>query len=165
MAGAEPRKFVIRRARPADADAVSALNAQVQALHAEALPWRFKPPGSATFPPAEAAALIAKPENIIFVAEIAGAPIGYIYAEVLRREETPFTFAHVMVHIHHISVHRDFRAKDVGEALLDAISAAAADLKIELVTLDVWSFNASARSFFRRNGFTIYNERLWNRPP
>jgi len=165
MAGAEARKFVIRRARPADAEAVSALNAQVQALHAEALPWRFKPPGSATFPPVEAAALIAKPENIIFVAEIDAAAVGYIYAEIMRRDETPFTFAHVMMHIHHIGVHPDFREQDVGEALLDAIRAAAAQHKIELVTLDVWSFNTNARAFFRRNGFTIYNERLWNRPP
>jgi hypothetical protein len=28
----------------------------------------------------------------------------------------------------------------------------------------VWSFNGAARAFFRRNGFYIYNERLWNRP-
>jgi ribosomal protein S18 acetylase RimI-like enzyme len=36
--------------------------------------------------------------------------------------------------------------------------------KIELITLDVWPFNGAARAFFRRNGFHIYNERLWNRP-
>ena len=51
------------------------------------------------------------------------------------------------------------------EALLEAVREAAVTLKIELITLDVWSFNASARAFFRRNGFHIYNERLWNRPP
>ncbi|HEY7608753.1 MAG TPA: N-acetyltransferase [Alphaproteobacteria bacterium] len=165
MADAEtPRKFVIRRARLADADAVSLLNAHVQALHAEALPWRFKPPGPATFPPAAAAVLIGRPENIVFVAEADSATVGYVYAERQRREETAFTFAHEMVYIHHISVRPDFRERDVGEALLDAVRAAAAELKIDLITLDVWSFNASARSFFRRNGFTIYNERLWNRP-
>ncbi len=159
------RKFVIRRAKPADADAVSSLNAEVQALHAEALPWRFKPPGPATFPPAAAAGLIAKAENIIFVAELGSAVVGYIYAEVMRRDETVFTYPHEFVYIHHIGVRPKFREKDMGEALLDAVRAAAAERKIELITLDVWSFNAAARSFFRRNGFTIYNERLWNRPP
>lgn len=159
-------KFTIRRATSADAEAVASLNADVQALHAEALPWRFKPPGPATFPPAEARALIAKPENIIFVADIqmARATVGYVYAEVVRREETPFTYAHESVYIHHIAVRPEFRERDVGEALLDAVRAAAAERKIDLITLDVWSFNAAARSFFRRNGFTIYNERLWNRP-
>jgi ribosomal protein S18 acetylase RimI-like enzyme len=159
-----PRKFVIRRATPADAEAVSSLNADVQALHAEALPWRFKPPGPATFPPAEAAALLGKPETIMFVAEMEAVPVGYVYAERIARPETPFTFAHEMLHIHHISVRPKFREKDMGEALLEAMRAAAAELKIELITLDVWSFNNRARSFFRRNGFTIYNERLWNRP-
>jgi ribosomal protein S18 acetylase RimI-like enzyme len=158
------RKFLIRRATRADAEAVSSLNAVVQSLHAEALAFRFKPPGPATFPPAEAAALIGKPETIMFVAEMDGLPVGYVYAEHMQRPETPFTYAHELIYIHHISVKPEFRAKDMGEALLDAVRAAAAERKIELITLDVWSFNASARSFFRRNGFRIYNERLWNRP-
>ena len=159
-------KFTIRRATHADAEAVASLNADVQALHAEALPWRFKPPGPETFPPEAAAALIAKPESIIFVADIqmAQATVGYIYAEVMRWPETPFTYAYDAVYIHHISVRPEFRAQDLGEALLDAVRAAAAERKIELITLDVWSFNAAARAFFRRNGFMIYNERLWNRP-
>jgi ribosomal protein S18 acetylase RimI-like enzyme len=166
MIEADPsRKFTIRRATAADAAAVSALNADVQALHAEALPWRFKPPGAATFPPEEAAALIAKPENIFLIADVASAPVGYVYAEVIRRAETPFQYALELVYIHHIGVRSQFRERDVGETLLDAVRAAAAQLKIELITLDVWSFNTNARAFFRRNGFTIYNERLWNRPP
>jgi ribosomal protein S18 acetylase RimI-like enzyme len=160
------QKFTVRRATLADAEAVATLNADVQALHAEALPWRFKPPGPATFPPEAAAALIARPENIIFVADIqmVAATVGYIYAEVMRRPETPFTYAYETVYIHHISVRPEFREQDLGEALLNAVRAAAAERKIELITLDVWSFNASARAFFRRNGFTIFNERLWNRP-
>jgi ribosomal protein S18 acetylase RimI-like enzyme len=164
--GKPSQKFTIRRATLADAEAVASLNADVQALHAEAMPFRFKPPGPATFPPEAAAALIAKPENIILVADIqiAHATVGYIYAEVMRREETPFTFAYDAVYIHHIGVRPEFREQDLGEALLNGVRAAAAERKIELITLDVWSFNAAARAFFRRNGFTIYNERLWNRP-
>ena len=158
------RNFVIRRAAAADAEAVASLNAHVQAIHAENLPWRFKPPGSASFPPAAAADLIAKPDNIILVAEVGAATVGYLYAEIVRRPETPFVYALETVYIHHISVAPNFRAKDIGEALLDAVRAEAARLKIELITLDVWSFNANARSFFRRNGFRIYNERLWNKP-
>ncbi len=166
MADGKPsRNFVIRRAALADAEAVSSLNAEVQALHAGALPFRFKPPGPTTFPPAEAAALIGKPETIMFVAEMDGAPVGYVYAEHMQRPETPFTYAHELIYIHHISVRAKFREKDIGEALLDAVRAAAAELKIELITLDVWSFNTQAHAFFRRHGFTIYNERLWNRPP
>jgi len=164
--GSAAQKFTIRRATLADAEAVSALNTDVQALHAEEMPWRFKPPGAGSFPPEAAAALIAKPENIIFVADtrMLRATVGYIFAEHLRRPETPFTYAYETIYIHHISVRPEFREQDLGEALLDTVRAAAAERKIELITLDVWSFNGPARSFFRRNGFRIYNERLWNRP-
>jgi ribosomal protein S18 acetylase RimI-like enzyme len=34
--------------------------------------------------------------------------------------------------------------------------------RIDLVTLDVWTFNEEARAFFRRHGFTPFGERLWN---
>jgi len=42
--------IVIRRASDADAEVVSLLNADVQSLHASALPERFKPLGPDTFP-------------------------------------------------------------------------------------------------------------------
>lgn len=167
MAQADPSpKFTIRRATAADAEAVASLNADVQALHAEALPWRFKPPTAAAFSREAAAALIERPENIVFVADtkMLRATVGYVYAEAMHRAETPYTYAYDMVYIHHISVRPEFREQDLGEALLDAVRAAAAERKIELITLDVWSFNAGARAFFRRNGFRIYKERLWNRP-
>jgi ribosomal protein S18 acetylase RimI-like enzyme len=34
---------------------------------------------------------------------------------------------------------------------------------ISLVTLQVWTFNEGAQAFFRRQGFTPYMARLWNR--
>jgi hypothetical protein len=79
---------VVRRATAADAELLSALNADVQAIHAQALPFRFKAPGPETFPPSSAAALIANSNNLVFVAEIDGAAAGYAYAEVVRRAET-----------------------------------------------------------------------------
>ena len=30
-----------------------------------------------------------------------------------------------------------------------------------MVQLDVWSFNEQAKGFFRRQGFTVFNERMW----
>src|SRR3989442_2655207 len=46
----------VRRATVADVATISALNADVQAVHAAALPWLFKTPSAETFPPATAAA-------------------------------------------------------------------------------------------------------------
>lgn len=155
--------LVVRRATAEDANTLSSLNADVQALHAEALPFRFKPPGPETFPPATAAAVIANANNLVFVAEIDGVPAGYAYAEAIRRGETAFHLAYDLVYLHHIIVRPPFRRLGAGSALLNAVRAGGRDLGISLVTLETWTFNEAARAFFRRNGFEPYNERLWSR--
>ena len=154
--------IAVRRATAADAELVAALSADVQALHAAAMPWRFKPPGPGTFPPSEAASLIARSGHFVFIAETAGEPAGYAYAEVVRRAATTFHHAYESIYLHHISVRPDFRRRGVGSALLAAVRAAGKDAGIPLLTADVWSFNTDARAFFTRHGLTSYNERLWD---
>jgi ribosomal protein S18 acetylase RimI-like enzyme len=155
--------ITIRQATSRDADTLSLLNTDVQALHAAALPHWFKPPGPESFPPGVAAALIAKPANLILLAEAGGEAAGYVYAEVVRQPETPFRRAYAMVYIHHISIRPSHRRQGVGSALIEAVRDAAGELGITLLGADVWSFNEAARSFFRRHGFTTFNERLWTR--
>jgi GNAT superfamily N-acetyltransferase len=156
-------RITIRRATARDAAALSLLNADVQAIHAVALPWWFKPPGPESFPPAAAAALIAKPESLIFLAEVDADAVGYAYAEVIRQAATPFRHAYEMVYLHHISVRPAQRRQGVGSALIGAVRSAAAEIGITLTGADIWSFNDEARAFFRRHGFTTFNERLWAR--
>lgn len=154
-----------RQATTADAVLISSLNCDVQALHAAAMPWRFKPPGPDTFPPSSAAALLALPDHLVFIAEVSRDPAGYAYAEIVRRPETPFHYAHDLVHLHHISVRPGQRRSGVGRALIGAVRAAAEAEGIDLLTLDVWSFNEHARAFFCREGFAPYIERMWSRQP
>jgi GNAT superfamily N-acetyltransferase len=155
--------ILVRRASKADAAAISRLNADVQAVHAAALPGWFKPPGAGTLPPEAAAELIEDPDSLVFLAELGSEPAGYAYAEVIRRPEEPWRETYEMVYLHHISVRPEFRRKGVGKALVGAWRAAAEELGIALLALDVWSFNEDARRFFQRQGFNAYNERLWNR--
>jgi ribosomal protein S18 acetylase RimI-like enzyme len=152
----------IRRAMGVDAEAISSLNAEVQAIHAAALPRWFKPPDPTTFPPSAAAALIARPSNLIFIAEIDPAPAGYIYAEIVRHAETPWRYAHDMVYVHQIGVRAAHRRGGIGRDLLAAVRSAASEAGITLLALDVWSFNKDAQLFFRRCGFLPYNQRLWS---
>jgi hypothetical protein len=60
--------ITVRRATEADAEQVSVLNRNVQQIHAAAMPTRFKPPGPGSFPKAEFAAVMAKAENLVFLA-------------------------------------------------------------------------------------------------
>ena len=153
----------VRKATTVDAEVLSSLNADVQTIHWSALPTRFKPPGPDTFPPTAAAELLAQPDNLVFIAEVDSLPVGYAYAEVIHRPETAFNYADDLVYLHHISVRPAYRKRGLGGALMDAVRSAASDRGITVLALDVWTFNEEARSFFRRRGFTSYNERLWNR--
>jgi ribosomal protein S18 acetylase RimI-like enzyme len=123
----------------------------------------LKPPGPETFPPAAAAGLLAPPNHLVFIAEVDSLPLGYAYAEVIHRPENSSHYANDMVYLHHISVRPAHRKRGLGRALMDAVRSAASERGITLVALDVWAFNEEARAFFRRQGFTSYNERLWNR--
>jgi ribosomal protein S18 acetylase RimI-like enzyme len=153
----------VRQATAVDAELVSMLNADVQAVHAAAMPFRFKPPGPDTFPPAEAAALLARPDHHVFIAEVDGEPAGYACAEVVRRAETTFHFPHEMIYLHHISVRPQYRRRGVGGALIAAARAMGQEAGITLLAAEVWTFNEAARAFFRRHGLTPYSERLWDR--
>jgi diamine N-acetyltransferase len=156
-------KPAIRTATATDAAQLSSLNADVQAIHAQAMPWWFKPPGPETFPPAAAAALLARPENLVLIAEMDTEPVGYAYAEVVQRPEDPFRYAYRLLHLHHLSVRPAWQRRGIGEALVEAVREAATERGIALLGLDVWSFNEGARAFFRRQGFVTFNERMWSR--
>jgi ribosomal protein S18 acetylase RimI-like enzyme len=155
--------ILIRKATERDADVLRALNADVQAIHAAALPWLFKPPGPDTLASWEVKPLLTEPANLFFIAEVDGDAAGYAYAQIREWPETQFTYGQDMIYLHHLSVRPAHRRHGVGSALIGAVRAAAAEAGIKLVALDVWAFNNAARTFFRRHGFAAYNERMWNR--
>jgi len=95
----------VRRATAADAATISALNADVQAVHAAALPWLFKTPSAETFPPATAAAMLARDDVLVYLAYLGDAP----------------------------SVLPSLRGRGIGGALLGAVRQAADDRDIRQV--------------------------------
>lgn len=153
----------IRVATRDDAATISMLNADVQQVHADALPWRFKQPGPDTFTPQHAAAHMSRPGYVTFLAQVDGEPAGYVSAEVARHPETTRHHAHAVMYVHHITVRPHLRQHGVGRALLDAVKHHGEGLGITLMALDAWAFNEKALRFFQRYGLVPYNVRLWNR--
>lgn len=151
----------IRLAVATDAEILSSLNADVQQLHADAWPHLFKQPSEGTFPPSAAKELIDEPYNRIYIGEIDGAAIGYIYAEIQVRPENPFTYERKQVLIHHISILPEHQKKGYGEQLIQSVKRLAREHDIQTIMLDVWSFNTKAKAFFERQGFTVFNQRMW----
>jgi ribosomal protein S18 acetylase RimI-like enzyme len=151
----------VRRADANDATVLSQLNADVHAVHAQGMPDHFKPPSPLTFPPSLVSDLLAKPETLMFLAQMGDTPAGYLYAEVMFRPENAVRYDASLVYIHHISVRPCARRSGIGKALLDAAQAAAHSAGITRLGLDVWTFNEDARSFFGRQGFVAVREVLY----
>lgn len=154
--------IAVRRATTNDAALIATLIADVQALHAAALPRQFKPVGQVSYAK-EAAAFLAKPESLVFIAEIADDPAGFVHAEMMRRPETSLLYAERVIFIHTITVRPSYRRGGVGTALMEAVRATGQTLRIELFTLHVWMFNEAARQFFRRQGFDACSELMCSR--
>lgn len=151
----------IRRASADDAEIVSALNSEVQQVHADLFPDLFKPPSDETFSATLVRQLLADPATYIFIGYLDGEPVGYVYAQIIRRAENSLRYASERLFIHHISVKRDYQRHGVGEALIQATVNLAKEQGISTMALDVWSLNTKARAFFAAQGFATYNENMW----
>jgi ribosomal protein S18 acetylase RimI-like enzyme len=154
--------ITVRRATRKDAALIATLIADVQELHAAALPRQFKPVGKVSYG-RDAASALAEPEKLIFIAYVADEPAGFIHAEIIRQPETSLLYAQQTLYIHAISVRQTYRRRGVGRALMEALRAAGQSLRIERLGLNVWTFNDAARQFFHRQGFTPCCEWLCNR--
>ena len=144
-----------------DAEVISALNSEVQQLHADLFPELFKPPSAETFPAVLVGQLLADPTTYIFIGYLDGQPVGYIYSQIIRRAETSLRYAWDRLYVHHLGVKQAYQGQGVGKALIQAVVNLAKAQGITMIALDVWSSNTKARAFFAAQGFTVYNENLW----
>lgn len=101
----------IRRAKIEDAAILSALSVDVQRLHAQALPARFKQPQSDDYALQFMQEHLAEPLSCFFIARQDGEDIGYIWARIVDRPENEFTLAWKYIYIDQISVKPAYHRK------------------------------------------------------
>ncbi|WP_421735170.1 GNAT family N-acetyltransferase [Cellulomonas sp.] len=142
----------LRRATTDDAGIIAALNEHVQRLHVEAVPAQFVTVDRAV---AETffSAQLADEGNIVWIAEVGGQPVGYLYAVEAHRGVNPFTTEQHTLYIHHLAVDPAVRRRGVGSAMIAAAETYARDRGLSGLRLDSWLFNAEAHAFFRGLGF------------
>jgi GNAT superfamily N-acetyltransferase len=110
----------VRRAERRTPPLISSLHAALQDYHAAAHPDFFKPSAADTFPPAMVRDHLAQPGVVIFLAEIDGAAVGYLYADANPAQETSMTYRLERLWIHHIGVAPAHQRQGAGAALIDA---------------------------------------------
>jgi len=153
--------FVLRPATADDLDTVYEQYAQVQALHAEALPDFFRAPAKDGYFRDFFEEVLSNPERHLVLAFVEGAPAGHIVYFLGARPESLFQPARRFAYILGLVVLDSYRRSGCGTALIDHVKAAARDEGISQIGIDHWSFNEAARACFAKNGFAVKQERMW----
>lgn len=142
-----------------DAPALAALNQTVQQLHHDWSADEYLAPDPRA---AEAFLLerIGDPGSLVLVAERAGHPVGYLFAQELHRPANPFTAEMRVLYVEQVAVLPERRRSGVGRALFHAAEAAAARRGLDGVRLETAAQNTSAQRFFERMGYSAYSVRM-----
>ncbi len=155
---------MIREAGTSDLDALVELNLHVQRLHVEDEPERFVEPSREAVAAWLSERLVQEGWRAL-VAESDGRCTGYVLFELIDHPVGTFTAAMRALYIHQIGVDPGVRRRGIGRALVRAVEREAAELAVQQVALDTWSFNTSAQAFFTGCGYEVYNVRLRRRLP
>ncbi|HEY8571137.1 GNAT family N-acetyltransferase [Phenylobacterium sp.] len=146
-------EITVRRATPADAEALGRLGAVLVAVHHQYDPDRFIAPTAATergyagFLKGE----LARDDAVILVAEDRDGVLGYVYAALEGMDW--MSLRGPAGAIYDIVVDPDRRGAGVGRRLLDEVLAALAALGAPQVVLSTAYPNEGARRLFAAAGF------------
>lgn len=143
-----------------DFSVLAELNEEIQTFHHKIHPKIFKPYNKETIlnffkttvNSENAAAYLAK-EN--------GTTVGYVLLFNMNSADNPFQFAKRYVLLDQILVLKNHQGKGIGKLLLEAVFSFAKANNVNLVELNHWTQNDSARKFFNKNKFEYYNEKMW----
>lgn len=149
----------IREASAQDRDALSALCAQVHAMHVTWRPEVFR-----TASAEEMESLFRQwLEQESFRAYLAlqdDRPVGYIAVRLVDRPGNVLMSRRRYLDVEQIGVAPDERGKGVGHALLERVKKFARQQGLQRIELNVWAENAEARRAFTAWGFRTQSERM-----
>jgi ribosomal protein S18 acetylase RimI-like enzyme len=155
----------VRRATDADAEAISLLHRDVQALHAQGLPHLFRPPNPDSFAADRVRSLVQSASVRLLIGTLGGAPAGYVFAEIVRQGGSVLRLPLDYLYVNHLAVAPALRRRGYGGRLLCAATDLARAEGVAGVALDVWAFNEAARAFYAKHGFAPQQLRLWRDVP
>lgn len=139
-------------------DEVMALHVQVQDLHAELRPDRFRPADAEAL--RAALVQVLDEGNLLLVARQQVAAVGYAVVSVRERPGNAYARARSVLYVEQICVDAGHRSHGVGRALIEAARDEARQRGIRHLELDMWTANEPARRAFAALGFRTFNEHM-----
>jgi ribosomal protein S18 acetylase RimI-like enzyme len=153
-------EITIRGATDGDYEALCAVIEEVDRIHRDALPQRFK----ATPGPARGRNYIANAIGAqdvgLFVAEIHGQLVGFVHVIVKDVLPIPIFVPRRYAVVDNLAVRGAHRRAGIGLALMKRAEAWARSKGAKSVELNVYAFNQSALAFYRALGYEILSHHL-----
>jgi ribosomal protein S18 acetylase RimI-like enzyme len=133
----------------------------VQQLHADTMPERFKTVGDLEPFVLDFRERILRDANgVVLIVEMDDEPVGYLYVTTLQRYENAYTYAQDSLFIDQIAVKPEFQNRGCGRALIEKVIEMAQSAHIRHIGLGTWAFNTGAHQFFAKQGFQIVYHRM-----
>lgn len=148
--------LIIRTIEDDDTDILADLTADVQRIHHEEMPERFKPV------PDNLSAFVAFFEKRLttgagYIGEIDSKPVGFLLFEIREGVDNPYVYPHFYMHIDQMGIKPNFRGRGIGAQLMKQAIAYANKRDVAHITLNVFDFNDGAVNFYENMGFEIRN--------
>lgn len=148
----------IRFAQDIDIPDILKLLEQVNLIHHQARPDILKEAPKYTSD--EIANIIEDPQRPLLVAVEGKHVLGYMFGIYQESAENAFLVGEKSLYIDDICVDQNIRGKHVGQTLYQATKELAADTGCRRITLNVWAFNDSAKSFYEKMGMQTFKTTL-----
>ena len=142
-------EFLVREATEQDYEGLSAILAEVDAMHSEALPHIFVTPEEPARSKEYFSDTITDENTALFIAEKDGQVSGLISIHIRESVSIPIMVKRRYAYIDNIAVAKEFRGSTIGKEGVSELE------------LNVWDFNQEAITFFQRLGYTMARHGMW----
>lgn len=151
----------IRAADAPDVASIEALFEELDALHCQRLPYRFRASVGPVRSPEYLIQLVRGPDTAILLAEDAGNMLGFIHLALRTTPELPLFVPRRFALVENLIVAERARRRGVGRALMAEAEAWAHGRGVDSVELTVYEINDEAVAFYRALGYCVLSRRLF----
>ena len=153
-------KVNIRKASAEDYNSLCILFDEVDSLLRNNLPHIFKKTDGPVREREYYFGLISDENVGLFVVELDGSIVGFVHAIIKEAPDIPIFIPRQYVVIDNILVKSEFQNHGIGKLLMDKIQEWSITKGATSIELNVYEFNSSAISFYKKCGYITVSRRM-----
>lgn len=104
---------------------------------------------------------LEKPNVYHFIAYDNTEALGFIQAQIVETNGSPFRYPQKLVYINIIVVKPEYHGKGIAQLLFERVNKLAEEHQIKRIELDHWAENERAHAFFVKMGFKPFRYYLY----